>query len=183
MQNDGVKPGFKFTNKTRTKLYIELRTFLSTKKMMIYPGDTGEIETVSGWFAIEMWLALNDKVTDEPNLGYQFTGKNTFAGVGYFGDYFADKMLVGDCLNYQTAVHIPELRELQSKLKDSWNIYFGSHYSGGLIGLTEKPSYEIIEGLYFNANAHAQLVTRKLKIRKTNTVGNEMMKESKTKNI
>jgi len=190
-QIGNVKPGFKVTNNSGTKIHVRINQtgflptdlFTQEREMIIQPGGTQEVQTSATWFRIRIYMLVNDLVMSrEMNETYIIQkGKNEFAGVGYFGDYFADKMLVGNRPNYQTAVHIPDIAELNKKIVDSFFGVLEGQYAGSLIGLTEKPAYEITEGLYYDGVQ--QLVSRKLKIRKTNTVGNGMMKGSKTQNF
>jgi len=191
-QIGNVKPGFKITNNAGTKIHVIIDQlggvqfvdpFTQQRSMTIQPGGTQEVQTSATWFRIRIYMLVNDLVrkrSDDDIYPFQ-KGKNEFVGVGYFGDYFADKMLVGNRPNYQTAVHIPDIGEFNKKILDSWFTDLEGQYAGGLIGLTEKPAYEITEGLYYDGVQ--QLVSRKLKIRKTNTVGNGMMKGSKTQNF
>jgi hypothetical protein len=173
------KSGFIFINKTSAPIKVRLNVGVTEAERTIAPGGNIQINTGAVWFTIWVDMLVNSKSPNEQPQ-FLYVGKKAFENLGYFGDYFADKILVGNYLNYQTAVHIPDPLELYKKLRNATYAELNGQYAG--TG-KELPTYEITEGLYYNADAYAQLVSQKLKIRKTNTVGNSMMKGSKTQNF
>jgi hypothetical protein len=176
------KSGFIFINKTSAPIKVSLNVGhvgMLLEEKTIAPAGNVQFNTGAVWYTIGVDMIVNSKSPyEQPQFLY--VGKKAFENLGYFGDYFADKILVGNYLNYQTAVHIPDPLELYKKLRNATYAELWGQYAG--TG-KELPTYEITEGLYYNADAYAQLVSQKLKIRKTNTVGNGMMKGSKTQNF
>ncbi len=197
----GVKPGFVVWNKTTVPVFLAIKVGISYYSSMVLPGKKYECTTGSFWFRMKAEVCLDGipraaDVVEEfftlgllmgmfpSNSGWVSLGKNNpLAGLGVSKFPSNPPLRFGKDTTSGIVFNTANAEKCENEIHKSGSIHtiLDSQYSGAsdvFSKQSEKPTYEITEGIYYDETQNL-VVTRKLCLKKINTVGNNMMLGSK----
>jgi hypothetical protein len=198
----GVKPGFVVWNRTNVPVYVSLKVGVSYYKSMIAPGRKYECSTGSFWFRMKAEVCLDgkcknvkafDEVLDLAFMGFLYQDEgddriklgfnNALAGLGINNIVTNPPLKFGKNPTTGVVFNKENVGKCEDEVRNSGSAvtFLDGQYSGAqdiFSKASEKPTYEITEGIYYDETQNL-VFTRKLCLKKINTVGNNMMLGSK----